>query len=181
MKRGRKISYQEKLKKAAGVCDLYATDDYTLEDCCRNQGISPATFYNWVDQYGEIRGRYKKAQAKAESAYFTRLKIKSRKSLEKRVSGYEVEEKKVEYKNVDGKLKVVSQVVTKKFVQPSDTAIIFSLTNKDPENFKHKQHIEHSPAGGKYDFSHLTDEQLEKLEAQLEKAYERKGSRAVDS
>ena len=61
-------------------------------------------------------------------------------SLWKRASGYEVEEVKNEYRTLKdgGKVLVKSSKTTKHF--PPDTgALIFALTNLDPENWKNRQ------------------------------------------
>ena len=69
-----------------------------------------------------------------------RLSQKAKTALEKRVEGYETEEKVQETEIIerDGKVIQVPKKLklTKKTVGPDTTAIIFALKNTDPEKFK---------------------------------------------
>ena len=72
------------------------------------------------------------------------------------IQGYTVQEKKTVTvgtgkKGEDGKqiVKIKEHTVTDKHYQPNPTAIIFTLTNKDPENWKNRQSTELTGKDGK--------------------------------
>lgn len=138
MRQGVKLTFEEKKEKVISICEMYANDRHTIEDCCRAFGVeSYQTFKNWVDEFGEFGELYKNAQAAAENVYFERLKQKARTALEKKIEGYDVEL----VETTIGEKGTTVKTVQKHF-NPSDTAIIFALTNKDPENFRNKHNVE---------------------------------------
>jgi hypothetical protein len=103
---------------------------------CKKVGISKSTFYEWLESYPDFSASLKKARKEFRETIVQTLE----QSLWKRAAGYEVEEVKNEYRTLkDGsKVLVKSSKITKHF--PPDTgALIFALTNLDPENWKNKQ------------------------------------------
>ncbi len=103
---------------------------------CKKVGISKSTFYEWLESYPDFSDSLKKARKKFRETIVQTLE----QSLWKRAAGYEVEEVKNEYRTLkDGsKVLVKSSKITKHF--PPDTgALIFALTNLDPENWKNRQ------------------------------------------
>lgn len=103
---------------------------------CKKVGISKSTFYEWLESYPDFSDSLKKARKEFRETIVQTLE----QSLWKRAAGYEIEESKNEYRTLkDGsKVLVKSSKITKHF--PPDTgALIFALTNLDPENWKNKQ------------------------------------------
>lgn len=103
---------------------------------CKKVGISKSTFYEWLESYPDFSDSLKKARKEFREAIVQTLE----QSLWKRAAGYEIEESKNEYRTLkDGsKVLVKSSKITKHF--PPDTgALIFALTNLDPENWKNRQ------------------------------------------
>ena len=103
---------------------------------CKKVGISKSTFYEWLESYPDFSGSLKKARKEFRETIVQTLE----QSLWKRAAGYEIEESKNEYRTLkDGsKVLVKSSKITKHF--PPDTgALIFALTNLDPENWKNRQ------------------------------------------
>lgn len=103
---------------------------------CKKVGISKETFYTWINDKPDFSDSLKKARKEFRETIVQTLE----QSLWKRAAGYEVEEVKNEYRTLkDGsKVLVKSSKITKHF--PPDTgALIFALTNLDPENWKNKQ------------------------------------------
>ena len=103
---------------------------------CKKVGISKSTFYEWLESYPDFSASLKKARKEFRETIVQTLE----QSLWKRAAGYEIEESKNEYRTLkDGsKVLVKSSKITKHF--PPDTgALIFALTNLDPENWKNKQ------------------------------------------
>lgn len=103
---------------------------------CKKVGISKSTFYEWLESYPCFSDSLKKARKEFRETIVRTLE----QSLWKRAAGYEIEESKNEYRTLkDGsKVLVKSSKITKHF--PPDTgALIFALTNLDPENWKNRQ------------------------------------------
>ena len=103
---------------------------------CKKVGISKSTFYEWLESYPDFSDSLKKARKEFRETIVQTLQ----QSLWKRAAGYEIEESKNEYRTLkDGsKVLVKSSKITKHF--PPDTgALIFALTNLDPENWKNRQ------------------------------------------
>ena len=103
---------------------------------CKKVGISKSTFYEWLESYPDFSDSLKKARKEFRETIVQTLE----QSLWKRAAGYEVEEVKNEYRTLKdgGEVLVKSSKITKHF--PPDTgALIFALTNLDPENWKNKQ------------------------------------------
>ena len=103
---------------------------------CKKVGISKETFYTWINDKPDFSDSLKKARKEFRETIVQTLE----QSLWKRAAGYEVEEVKNEYRTLKdgGKVLVKSSKTTKHF--PPDTgALIFALTNLDPENWKNKQ------------------------------------------
>lgn len=103
---------------------------------CKKVGISKSTFYEWLESYPDFSDSLKKARKEFRETIVQTLE----QSLWKRAAGYEIEESKNEYRTLkDGSKELVkSSKITKHF--PPDTgALIFALTNLDPENWKNRQ------------------------------------------
>jgi succinyl-CoA synthetase alpha subunit len=170
MKQGVKLSKAAKIKIAQRICTKYAEGIYTLDSCCKNESISDRTFYTWINDHSEISELYKEAQKKADEIFKKNLKEKAKTALEKLIEGYESIETFQE--GIPGKNKgeiITTKVTTRKrFVGPNATTVIFTLTNTDSANFKHKSETE---LKGKIEIDNLSkvsDEELEKRIKELE-------------
>ena len=103
---------------------------------CKKVGISKETFYTWINDKPDFSDSLKKARKEFRETIVQTLE----QSLWKRAAGYEIEESKNEYRTLKdgGEVLVKSSKITKHF--PPDTgALVFALTNLDPENWKNKQ------------------------------------------
>jgi len=139
-------------KMVREICSLIKKDSYTVAEICSLTGISEETFYCWKREKPEFSEAIKKAGKKFDEL----LIAEAKKSLIKLLQGYTVQEKKTVTvdtgkKSADGKpiVKVKEHTVTDKHYQPNPTAIIFTLTNRDPENWKNKQSTELTGKDGK--------------------------------
>lgn len=146
-----KYSEKDRLEIVKGICDNYATGDFTIASCCAASVISERTFNTWLkddkeehenkESTADLADLYKKAKKEAANVYKGSLKEKARTSLEILVEGQTVTEKEV-HSGILG-----TKTVTKtKVILPNTTAVIFALTNVDGENFAHKQEMKHSGA-----------------------------------
>jgi hypothetical protein len=175
MKRGQSTSTEEKIEIALRVCEVYSEDKHTLEDCCRMNGVSVRAFYYWVDGIAEIAEAYKKAKREAQKAYHIRVREKAARSLEKLVEGYTVKTKKITWEpdpEDPEKAKIKQEIEEEKHVLPNPTLLIFALTNRDPENWKHKDRVEvhHHTEEGEFDISSWTEEERQRFFEQGRKA-----------
>ena len=123
------------------ICKLISSDTYTVEELCSLSGINQATYYRWKKKKNEFCDAIKKARKEFDEFLISECK----KSLMKKIRGYSVQEKKTV--TVDsGKLdengnqifKEKENVIIDKHFQPDTAAIIFTLCNRDPDNWKNR-------------------------------------------
>jgi transposase-like protein len=162
--------YSKKIAKR--IVELVKSDTYTINEICNSVKITPFTYYYWINNNEEF------AQA-IQSAKDERMQVfvlEARKSLMKKIQGYEVDEKKVVSvdsgrKDEMGKPipKIKEQTTIKKHIQPDTAAIIFTLTNGAPEEFKNRQSNELTGKNGRDLFASMSDEALSNKIAELER------------
>ena len=118
------------------------TEDYTWLN----------TYFRWMQEHPEFAD----AVERAKDERMQKLVVEARKSLLKKITGYDVEETHTVVipngeKGPDGKPKgkVKEKKTVIKHIQPDTMAIIFTLTNGDSENFKNKHSIEATGKDGK--------------------------------
>ena len=118
------------------IVGLVKSDTYTIAEVCHHVGISISTFYQWQEEHEEFRQAIEEAN-EARMQFFVQ---EAKKSLLKKIQGYEVTETKVV--TVPGKKKnekdnpkptIKEQTTTKKHIAPDTAAVIFTLTNGDPK------------------------------------------------
>jgi hypothetical protein len=149
------------------ICSLIREDSYTVSEICDLVGISKDTFYKWKETKSDFSDSLKKAQ----SDFDEMLVSEAKKSLVKMIKGYTVQEKKTVTvdtgkRDEDNKpiVRVKEHSVVDKHYQPNPTLVIFTLTNKDPDNWKNKQ--DSNITGDvtlKSDLEHMSDEQLQNI------------------
>jgi hypothetical protein len=142
--------YNKKIVK--DICSLIKKDSYTISEICSLVGISKETYYQWIENKLDFADAIKKAKGE----YDEFIAAEAKKSLLKRIQGYTVQEKKVvmvESKDKDesGKFKpkIKEQTIIDKHYQPDTAAIIFTLTNKVPEEYQNKYNAELTGKNGK--------------------------------
>lgn len=164
------MKYGKKIVKK--ITDLIRTDSFTIVEICSQCGITKETYYTWLKEKSDFSDSIKKAKEE----YDEMLLAEAKKSLVKKVKGYDVEEVKTLYVD-SGKLgaagtsvpKIKEQTKTTKHIQPDTASIIFVLTNKDPEEWKNRINSELTGKGGKdlipqqVDISTLSEEERKVL------------------
>ncbi len=157
------------------IVGLVKSDTYTIAEICRQVGIGLRTYHKWIGEHPDF------AQA-VEDAKEERMQFfvqEAKKSLLKKIQGYDVTETKVV--TVPGKVKdgngnpkpvIKEQTNTKKHIQADTAAIIFTLTNGDPEHWRNRQTTEVTGKDGKDLFSNKTDEELDKEIEELKRKLE---------
>ncbi len=155
-------------KTTEHICRLIRSDTYTITEVCTQVGINPKTFYQWLKDYEEFEEAVE--QAKTERMQF--FVAEAKKSLLKKIQGYTYDETKVVTipgATKDGKVqpKIKEQTTIKKQAAPDTVAIIFTLTNGEPETWRNRQSTEVTGKDGKDLFKQMTDEELENRISEL--------------
>jgi len=128
------------------ICSFIEKDSYTIAEICKIVGINECTYYDWCNSKSEFSNAVKKARDKFDET----MAVEAVRSLRKLVQGYEAEEVRTTYYvNKENEEVVRDRVVTRKHYQPSVPAVIFSLTNRDSENWKNRQNTEITGKDGK--------------------------------
>ena len=162
-------------KTVEKIVGLIKSDTYTIAEICRQVGITPKTYHQWVNDYPDFADAIEQAKDERMQA----MVIEAKKSLMKKIQGYDVTETKVvtvpsTKKDEKGNPKPIikEQTTTKKHIQADTAAIIFTLTNGDPEHWRNRQTTEVTGKDGKDLFASKTDEELaaeiEELQRKLE-------------
>ena len=162
-------------KTTEKIVGLIKSDTYTIAEICRQVGITPKTYHQWVNDYPDFADAIEQAKDERMQA----MVIEAKKSLMKKIQGYDVTETKVvtvpgTKKDEKGNPKPIikEQTTTKKHIQADTAAIIFTLTNGDPEHWRNRQTTEVTGKDGKDLFASKTDEELaaeiEELQRKLE-------------
>lgn len=151
-------------KTVEKIVGLVKSDTYTIAEICRQVGITPKTYHAWINDYPDFAD----ALERARDERLQMMVIEAKKSLMKKIQGYEVTETKVitvpgNKKDEKGNPKPIikEQTTTKKHIQPDTAAIIFTLTNGDPEHWRNRQSTEVTGKDGKDLFANKTDEELD--------------------
>lgn len=128
---------KEKIALSEKVCELYETQNATIESCCQAVGISDGSFRLWCKQISEIGERYKKAKEVFEENYFEeRLKPKLMTAMERLISDMEEEKHVIEELAHQGlKTGDIRTVTTKTRRDPNATAVIFGMKGAFPDKF----------------------------------------------
>jgi len=141
---------EEKIALAKQVCDLYESQNCTLESACNEVGIPMRTFHLWNSQIAEIAEYYKKAKENADEFYWQELlRPKLKTSLQLLVEGFDEQqevEEDVYWQGVAVKDAVSGKTlrknkVTKSRVAPNATSVIFGMKVVFPEKTKDRADV----------------------------------------
>ena len=151
-------------KIARRIVDLFRADTYTIYEICRIINISKSTLYRWMADYPDFAQSIDDAKDELAKS----MVVEAKKSLIRKIRGYEVTETRTitvpdgSKKDASGKPipKIKEQITTKKHVAPDTAAIIFTLTNGDPDNWSNRQTNILTGKDGKDLFSLKSDEEL---------------------
>lgn len=149
------------------IVGLLKSDTYTIAEVCKQCEINTKTFHEWRGRFPE----FAKALEDAEDERKQLFVVEAKKSLLKKVQGYTVQEKRTVTADTGKKdendkpiVKVKEHVVTEKYIQPDTAAIIFTLTNGDPDNWKNRMDNKvTAEVGIKSHLENLSDEELQKI------------------
>lgn len=157
-------------KMVEKIVGLIKSDTYTIAEICGQAGINMATYHRWRNEYPDFEEAIKEAEEERMQAMVQVAK----KSLLRKLQGYDVTETvvvtvpgKEKDKNGQFKPKIKEQKTTKKHVAADTAAIIFTLTNGDPDHWRNRQFTEVTGKDGKDLFNQKTDEELDNEIAEL--------------
>lgn len=150
-------------KMVAKIVGLLKSDTYTIAEICRQVGISTQTYHEWVN----TREDFALAVEEAREELMQSMVIEAKKSLRKKIQGYDVTETRTVTmpsskldKEGNPLSKIKKQITTKKHIAADTTAIIFTLTNGDPDHWRNRQSTEVTGKDGQDLFAKKTDEEL---------------------
>ena len=161
--KGRPPKYSKDL--VARIVELLEKGKYSYTRIAEKVGISRATFCAWKREREDFRA----AVEEAERACREETAVKAYNSLRSKIEGFfKTETKTVSRLDPDtGSMRVVEIVENRRYFPPDPTAIIFALTNIDPENWKNRHNTEVTGKDGKDLLSLKSDAELEAEIAEL--------------
>lgn len=147
--KGEKREYQhtteEKIAKAAIICNLYESQGCTLESACKSVGITDRLFRYWCASISEVSDLYKKAKEKSIEIYWDVLREKAQSSLELLIEGTTYTEVKNE-SGIGASGAISKTTETEVRVLPNPTSVIFALKGEFPGRFSDK--VQHTGKDG---------------------------------
>lgn len=114
------------------IVQLVEQDFRTVAEVCDLVGVSPVVYYKAVASDADFADRLATARRRVADKTVTAAK----KSLLKRVTGFDAEETTEVKKRVGDEWQVVEVKRVTKHIAPDVSAIIFALTNYAPDEFK---------------------------------------------
>ena len=121
------------------ICELISRDSFTVDEVCKQVKINRSTYHKWIREKPQFAQLIKKAKER----FNENLVVEAKRSLMKKIRGYD----HTEIRTVYGKAKeggepaIKEQTRTKKHIPADTTSIIFVLTNKVPDEYKHRQEL----------------------------------------
>ena len=158
--KGRQTPLEDKIEISALVCDLYATNEFTIEAACETCGISARTFNTWTHKISEIADRYEIAQEKRTYRYNIAINQEVKTTIMKLAKGgykrklvkdtkiYEM--RAVEEGGSEKKPVHVGGTITETevFIRPSTSLMTFLLEVTEPKTYSKKIVTENSSKSG---------------------------------
>lgn len=127
------MKYSKKIVEQ--IIQLVEVDSFTVSEICKLAGISKSTFHDWKRTKPDFLDSLKKAQAEFDE----NLVAEAKRSLMKKVKGYEFTETK---KSINAKGSIFKEETIVKHVPADTTSLIFVLTNKAPDEYRHRAQLD---------------------------------------
>lgn len=122
------------------ICQ-YIEQGETNEHAAELAGVTEKTFYEWYNTKSEFCEAVKRAKEEYRNWLHNDILADAERSLKVLINGTEYEEIKTEYEqnptNPDAP-RIKKQSRTTKKILPNPTAVIFALSNRDPEHWKNR-------------------------------------------
>lgn len=129
---------EERMAIAARICEMYATDQFSIKQCLKSQGIkSRTTWFNWCNTNPIIKKMYDDSIALKDQVYKHGVKERAQKMLEKFISGYTKKVTEIKFEDMgNGTRRIIEQKEKEVYVKPSAGALMYVLNNLDGGNFQ---------------------------------------------
>ena len=140
----------QKIAITKRICADYESNEFTLADCVKAQGIAIRTFHYWHCHVAEVALLFNAANNRRLQVAVKSLSEAAPKKLNSLIHGewYEETTREAEL-DANGKVIKTHVKTTKKWLPPSPTAVIFACKNAAPDNFRDRVSTEISgPQGG---------------------------------
>mgnify|MGYP003511604530 FL=1 len=139
---------EQKAEIVERVCELYESQQATVESCCEAVGVSYRAFHLWASQYADFAERYKKAKETKEVDYWENIiKPLQKRALQKHLEVEQMhEQSEVVYQGVKAKDESNNPILqhSTKDVLPNPSVLIFSMKGTYPDKFADRQEVKHS-------------------------------------
>lgn len=135
---------EQKREIVERVCELYESQNATVESCCDSQGITYRTFYLWLAQNSELSERYKKAKSKQDESFWEEIiKPKAKTGFERLLEGEETEDLEIRDLSDKGILTgYTAQTVKRSKTLPNAPSVIFAMKGLYPDKFADRTKFE---------------------------------------
>lgn len=134
-----KYSDEQKIKIGFSICEMYESQQLTIESCADANGVTYRTFRLWCVQLSELSERYKKAKENQEADFWENVvRPLSKRAIERHLSvEFAEEESDVVYQGVKAKDEAGNPVKqrTKKWVLPNPSVTMFVAKGMFPGKF----------------------------------------------
>lgn len=132
-------------KKKAHIIELLRQDTYNVTELTRIVGADRTMYYDWLKNDPE----FAKGVEEAKEEFRAAMTAEAKNSLRKLIQGYTAEETTIV--TIPSKTKkdpagnplpeIKEQKTIRKPIPPNTGAVIFALTNVDPDNWKNRQEV----------------------------------------
>jgi len=133
---------EEKASIVERVCQIYESQNCTLESACQAAGIGDRTFLLWRTQNADFAERFKKARTVQREDYWENvIQPKAASALQRLLEGEEYVEKKIKKEllkatnDAEPKMVETERTETEKRILPSAAVAIFVTKGLYPERF----------------------------------------------
>lgn len=123
------------------ILEDYKTGQYSLPECITRHNVSQNDFWYWIHNRPLFNSLFDECYKRHKKAFNVYLRELAKESLKKMVTGYDKVMESTSFMQKMGPNGEVIQIpqerrVQQKHVMPNVNAIMFALTNKDPDEWK---------------------------------------------
>lgn len=123
------------------VCDIYQSQQCTVESACKVVGLSGRTFFLWKAKFAELSAVYIKAREKQEEMFWEDVIRPLTKSALKRHLECETKKEVTEVEGLDdnGEMILKKKITNAVPVLPNPSVTIFTAKGMFPDKFKEEE------------------------------------------
>lgn len=143
MAKNTEYTVDQKLDFVTRICEMYQSQNATIESCCEAVGITYRSFHLWCAANSDLSDLYKKAKQKQDLEYWENIiRPKAKRALERLIEGEErVETSEDSAPNKDGLMVVKRKRILKSPISPHAAAVIFAMKGEYPDRFADRAQI----------------------------------------